>query len=633
MRFEKIKREAERYVKDLSLRTHILVGTPTCGKAAGADEVVRELSSELKRRGIEIPVLEVGCMGLCFAEPLVLIFKPGSFNVVYRNVDSSSVRRLVEGYIEGDDPCLELALGTIEFDEEGAPIIPELKRFEFEKRILLRRCGIVDPTNIMHYIGVGGYSALEKTLHLPREMVIDEIKKSELRGRGGAGFPTGIKWEECAKMQDEPKYVICNADEGDPGAFMDRIILESDPHQMLEGMIIAGYAVNANEGFIYVRAEYQRALEMVRRAKDDAERLGILGKSVMGTEFSFNIQVIEGAGAFVAGEETGLIFAIEGKRSEPRFRPPYPSERGLFGKPTLVDNVKTFSYVPWIIENGWEKFYSIGTEKSKGTAIFTLAGKVKEPGLTEVPMGVTLNTLVYEVAGGPREGKRIKAIQIGGPSGGCIPSSLFHLPVDYDAFLSSGSMMGSGGMIFMDEDDCVVDMARFFLDFIQKESCGKCTMCRIGTLQLFYLLDKITKGEAETQDLTKLKELAEDVKIGSLCGLGRSAPNPILTTLRYFYDEYVAHVEEKKCPALVCKSLIAYFIIPEKCDRACEHCKLTCPVEAVGGNKGEPKYIIQEKCVKCGTCLNVCPPEYSAVIKVSPIKKLKELEIQNYRKE
>jgi NADH-quinone oxidoreductase subunit F len=626
--FEEIKNQAQKYVEELNNTTNIRIGTPTCGRAAGALEVLSLFRRELEKRGINLHLIEVGCFGLCYAEPLVTIFKPGFFNVVYGNVDPESVGRLIEGYVEGDDPCLELALGTLEFNEEGAPYIPEVTRFEFEKRVLLRRCGIVDPANVWHYIGMGGYEGLNRALKMSPKEIIEEIKRSGLRGRGGAGFPTGIKWEECAKADSQVRYVICNADEGDPGAFMDRVILESDPHQVIEGMIIAGYAVGAKEGFIYIRAEYPLALRMIKHAKKEAEEIGILGENVIGSGFSFNLHVVKGAGAFVSGEETGLISAIEGRRSEPRVRPPYPAHKGLFDKPTLINNVKTLSYVPWIMENGAEKFSNIGTSKSKGTAIFTLAGKVKYPGLTEVPMGTTLKTIAYEIAGGAKEGKKIKAIQIGGPSGGCIPEDLFHTPVDYESLLSLGSMMGSGGMIFMDEDDCVVDTAKFFLDFVQKESCGKCTMCRLGTSQLLHMMEVITKGEATKEDLKLLKELAEDVRMGSLCGLGKSAPNPVLTTLRYFYEEYLSHVEEKRCPALVCKDLIAYFIIPEKCDRACEHCKLSCPVEAIRGEKGQPKYIVQDKCVKCGTCMKVCPPEFRAVIKVSPIEKLKDLDLR-----
>lgn len=626
MTFQELQTEAKRFESELSEKVHIRIGTPTCGRAAGALDVLLELKKEISRRGLDVRIVEVGCMGLCYAEPLVIIFRPGQYNVVYQNITPDKVSRLIEGYIEGDDPCLELALGTLEIDPQEGPIIPELQRFEFEKRIVMKRCGIVDPRSLYHYVAYGGYEALDRVLDMDPEYIIEEIKRSGLRGRGGAGFPTGIKWEECFKVEADEKYIICNADEGDPGAFMDRVVLESDPHQVIEGMIIAGYAIGARKGYIYIRAEYPLAIEIVRKAIGDAEEAGILGDNVLGKGFSFSIDLVEGAGAFVSGEETGLMAAIEGKRSEPRIRPPYPVHSGLFGMPTVVDNVKTLSYVPHIVIRGADWFSGIGTERSKGTAIFTLAGKIEFSGLTEVPMGTKLEKIAYEIGGGGKQGCELKAIQIGGPSGGCIPRELFNVPVDYDSLTSLGSMMGSGGMIFMDESDCVVDTAKFFLEFVQKESCGKCTMCRIGTVQLLLILEKITKGQGSIEDLEKLKSLAEDVRIGSLCGLGKSAPNPILTTLRYFYDEYVAHVKEKRCPALSCKELIAYYILPEKCDRACEHCKLTCPTSAIKGEKGEPKSIEQEKCVKCGTCMKVCPPEYSAIVKVSPVAELKKYE-------
>ncbi len=452
--------------------------------------------------------------------------------------------------------------------------------------------------------------------------IIQEVFKSGLRGRGGAGFLTGAKWAQCYKAPGAVKYVVCNADEGDPGAFMDRVILESDPQQVIEGMLIAGYTIGAKQGYVYVRAEYSLAIERVKEALKEAEQIGLLGDNILQSGFNFHISLAQGAGAFVSGEGTALVEAMEGKRSEPRVRPPRLSEKGLEGSPTLLNNVKTFSYIPLILNKGAEVLASIGTEKSKGTAVFTLAGKVNYPGLTEVPMGTTLRTLVYEIAGGMKKGKKFKAVQIGGPSGGCIPESLLDIPIDFDSLQHAGSMMGSGGMIFMDEEDCAVDTARFFLDFTTKESCGKCTMCRLGTLQLLNILEDICSGRAKIEDLALLQELAEDVKIGSLCGLGRSAPNPVLTTMRYFLEEYRAHIIEKKCPALVCKDLIAFYIWPEKCDRACEHCILVCPTKAIKGEKGEIKVIDQEKCAKCGTCLEVCPPEYRAVIKISPVSKL-----------
>jgi NADH-quinone oxidoreductase subunit F len=624
--FEEIKERAKAQWKALENSVHVLVGTATCGRAAGALEVTDAFKDESERQNINIPIIQVGCIGLCYAEPLVIISKPESLRIVYHNITPDLVPRLVEGYILGEDPCLELALGTLETNETGTLYIPELPRFEYELRLILNHCGYIDPENIHHYIANGGYRALEKALSMPPEEIIEEVKRSGLRGRGGAGFPTGLKWELCRKAEGRTKYVVCNADEGDPGAFMDRVILESDPQEVIEGMLIAGYAVGAEKGYIYVRAEYPLAIERIRNALRQGEEIGILGEDIFSRGFNFHIGIAEGAGAFVSGEATALIAAMEGRRSEPRVRPPRLTEAGLWGSPTLLNNVKTFSYIPLIIEHGTDEFASIGTEKSKGTAVFTLAGKIQYPGLTEVPMGTTLRRVVYDIAGGMRTGKKFKAVQIGGPSGGCIPESLLDIPIDFDSLREAGSMMGSGGMIFMDENDCAVDTARFFLDFTTKESCGKCTMCRIGTLQLLTILEDISSGKARLKDLELLQKLSEDIKEGSLCGLGRSTPNPVLTTTRYFGDEYRAHIIEKRCPALVCKDLIAYYILPEKCDRACEHCVLVCPTEAIKGGKGEVKVINQEKCSKCGTCLEVCPPEYRAVTKISPISKLPSAE-------
>jgi len=621
LKFEEIRKRANTHWEAVEKGIHVLVGTATCGRAAGALDVIDAFKIELSRQSIDVPIIQVGCIGLCYAEPLVIISKPESLRIVYHNITPDLVSRLVEGYIIGDDPCLELALGTLDIDERGAPYIPELPRFEHELRLILRHCGYVDPENIQDYIANGGYNALEKALRMPPEKIIEEVKKSGLRGRGGAGFPAGLKWELCREAEGRTKYIVCNADEGDPGAFIDRVILESDPQQVIEGMIIAGYAVGAQKGYIYVRAEYPLAIERIRNALRQGEEIGILGEDILGSGFQFHIGIAEGAGAFVSGEATALVAAIEGRRSEPRVRPPRLTQSGLWGCPTLINNVKTFSYIPLIVALGSDGFTSIGTEKSTGTAVFTLAGKVRYPGLTEVPMGTTLRKIVYGIAGGMSNDRKFKAVQIGGPSGGCIPESLIDIPIDFDSLYETGSMMGSGGMIFMDEDDCAVDTARFFLDFTTKESCGKCTMCRMGTLQLLSILEDISSGKARMEDLELLEQLAEDVKMGSLCGLGRSAPNPVLTTLRYFGDEYRAHILEKRCPALVCKDLIAYYILPEKCDRACEHCILVCPTEAIKGGKGEVKVIDQEKCSKCGTCLEVCPPEYHAVIKISPISK------------
>jgi NADH-quinone oxidoreductase subunit F len=619
MAFEQIKNTAKSEWEALQKSSYILVGTATCGRAAGAMDIVDAFKKELARKGLEVPIVQVGCTSLCYTDPFVIISKPGSFRVAYANVTAENVPRLVEGYVAGDDPCLELALGTVEGGDKEAVYIPELARFEHELRLILGHCGYIDPENINHYIANEGYSGLVKALEMPPAKIIEELKKSGLRGRGGAGFPTHRKWDLCRKAKGTPKYVICNADEGDPGAFMDRVVLESDPHRVIEGMIIAGYAIGAERGYIYVRAEYPLAIERIQIALKQAKESGFLGDNIMGGDFGFHIEIAAGAGAFISGEETALMAAVEGKMSTPRPRPPYPVELGLWGKPTLLNNVKTLAYVPLVIARGGDWFASIGTEGSKGTAVFTLAGKVANSGLAEVPMGTTLRELIYDIGGGIAKDKQFKAVQIGGPSGGCLPEHLLDIPIDYDSLREAGSMMGSGGMIIMDEDNCMVDAARFFLDFSTKESCGKCTMCRLGTLQMLHILEDITTGRSKIEDVDLLLTLAEDVKVGSLCGLGKTAPNPVLTTLRYFRDEYEAHVLEKRCPAKVCPELTIYYILPDKCDRACEHCVLTCPAEAVKGSKGEVKIIDQEKCTKCGTCLEVCPPEYNAVVKLSPV--------------
>jgi NADH-quinone oxidoreductase subunit F len=622
MKFEEIKSRARTEWEALQKSTYVLVSTATCGRAAGALDVVDAFGKELSLRGLHIPIVRVGCTGLCYADPFVAISKPDSLCVAYANISPDSVARLVDGYVVGDDPCLELALGTLEVHGGETISIPELPRFEHELRLILRRCGYTDPENINHYIANGSYSSLERALRMPPERIIEELKKSRLRGRGGAGFLIYRKWEQCYWARGTPKYVICNADEGDPGAFMDRAVLESDPHEVIEGMIIGGYTIGAEQGYIYVRSEYPLAIERIRIALRQAKELGFLGENILGSSFEFNIEIAASAGAFVSGEATALVAAIEGRRSEPRPRPPRLAEAGLWNKPTLLNNVKTFAFVPAIVERGGDWFASIGTEGSKGTAMFTLAGKVINSGLAEVPMGTTLRELIYDIGGGIAKDKKFKAVQIGGPSGGCLPETLLNVPIDYDSLQEAGSMMGSGGMIVMDEDNCMVDAARFFLDFSTKESCGKCTMCRLGTLQMLRMLEDITTGQSKIEDVDLLLAVAEDVKMGSLCGLGQTAPNPILTTLRYFRDEYEAHILEKRCPARVCPELTVYYILPDKCDRACEHCVLTCPTKAIKGEEGEVKIIDQEKCSKCGTCLEVCPREYNAVVKLSPVSLL-----------
>ena len=618
MNFDEIQHQAISQWEALQQKTRILVGAATCGRAAGALDVVRAFETELAKRGSDAIVTPVGCMGLCYVEPLVVIMKPGEFSVCYAKVTSETVRRLVEGYVLGDDPCLEVALGTFEIGERGAPFVPELPRFERELRLVMRRCGYINPEDISQYIATGGYKGLVKALGMAPAEIIAEIKASGLRGRGGAGFPTGRKWELCYQALGRPKYVICNADEGDPGAFADRALLESDPHSVVEGMIIAAYAMGTRHGYIYVRSEYPLAVKRFEIALEQAEALGLLGKDILGSGLSFRIEVALGAGAFVCGESSALMYAIEGRRGMPRVRPPHSIEAGLWRKPTLLNNVKTFATVPLIIDRGAQWYASIGTEGSKGTALFAMAGKVAHTGMVEVPMGTTLRQLVNEVGGGVLGNKQFKAVQIGGPSGGCLPESLTDIPVDFDSLREAGSMMGSGGMIVLDEDNCMVDAALYFLDFIQKESCGKCTMCRLGTKHLLEILSDIASGKGKMEDMDLLLELAEDIREGSLCGLGRTAPNPVLTTLRYFRSEYEAHILERRCPALVCKELIAYLILPEKCDKGCEHCMLVCPAEAIHRDEKRIKVIDQTKCTKCGNCQEVCPPEYSAVVKVSP---------------
>ncbi len=595
----------------------VLVGTATCGRAAGALEVVQAIRDELKKQKLDCPVIEVGCMGHCYAEPIVTIIKPGYPPICYGHVNPVIAERLIREFILGDDPCLEFVLGALE-ENDLVPSFSDFPRAKFEKKVILKNCGYIDPQQIEHYIANGGYSALVKALQMPPEKIIDEVKRSGLRGRGGAGFPAGEKWEICRNASGKPKYLICNGDEGDPGAFMDRAILESDPHSVLEGMLIAGYAIGAPFGYLYVRAEYPLAVRRAQLALRQARKLNLLGRNILGSDFSFDIKLFQGSGAFVCGEETALIASLEGKPGIPHYRPPYPATNGLYGKPTLINNVKTLSFIRHIIQNGAEWFVSIGTERSKGTAVFALAGKVVNTGLTEVPMGTTLRQVIFDVGSGIPGGKRFKAVQIGGPSGGCLPESALDLPIDFDSLADAGAMMGSGGMIVLDEDDCMVEIARYFLDFTQRESCGKCTFCRLGTKQMLEVLDEITKGKGKIKDLDMLVELAEDIKAGSLCGLGKTAPNPVLSTLRFFRDEYEAHIKEGRCPALMCRELIAYYIIPEKCERSCDACVGTCTVEAISANKKRVKVIDQEKCVKCGTCLTSCPPQYNAVVKLSP---------------
>jgi NADH-quinone oxidoreductase subunit F len=595
----------------------ILVGAGTCGRAAGAEAVLAEIDRELTQRNIDAIVMQVGCVGLCYAEPLVDIIKPGRPRICYGNVTPEIVAQLIEDYLVEGNPRSELALGTIGHGVvDGIPNLFELPMLKSQVRIVLHNCGFIDPTNINHYIACGGYSGLVKALDMKPEQIIEEIKKSGLRGRGGAGFPTGQKWEFCRQSPGKEKYIICNADEGDPGAFMNRSLLEGDPHSVLEGMLIGARAIGAREGYIYCRAEYPLALERLRVALKKLEEYRLIGDNILDSDFCFHLKIKEGAGAFVCGEETALMASIEGKRGMPRSRPPFPAVSGLWGKPTNINNVETWASVAIIIQKGADWYANYGTEGSKGTKTFSLAGKVERTGLIEVPFGMTMRQIICEIGGGILDGKRFKAVQTGGPSGGCLPSDFLDIPIDYDSLISAGSIMGSGGIVVMDEDTCMVDVARFFLSFVQLESCGKCIPCRWGTKQMLDILEDITNGKGKPDDIEYLQELAQSVKDSSLCGLGQTAPNPVLTSIRYFLDEYRAHIEEKRCPALVCNALISYYIDPEKC-QGCMICLRACPAGAIKGGKRVVHVIDQDKCTKCGTCMNVCPPRFSAVIKTS----------------
>ncbi|KRQ88136.1 NADP-reducing hydrogenase subunit HndC [Caloramator mitchellensis] len=586
-------------------RSQVLVCGGTGCTSSGSMDILTKFNVEIKKHGIEneIEVIRTGCFGLCELGPVVIVYPEGAFysRVTVEDVEEIVAEHLVKGRVV-------TRLLYKESVEEGR--IKSLNNVDFYKkqyRIALRNCGVIDPENIDEYIAFDGYKALAKVLtEMTPQQVIEVVKQSGLRGRGGGGFPTGLKWEFTAKSQADQKYVICNADEGDPGAFMDRSVLEGDPHSVLEAMAIAGYAIGASQGYIYVRAEYPIAVERLEVAIKQAREYGLLGKNIFGTDFSFDIEVRLGAGAFVCGEETALMNSIEGRRGMPRPKPPFPAQSGLWGKPTVINNVETYANIPPIFINGAEWFSSIGTEKSKGTKVFALGGKITNTGLVEVPMGITLREVIYEIGGGIPNGKKFKAVQTGGPSGGCITAEHLDTPIDYDTLTALGSMMGSGGMIVMDEDNCMVDVARFYLEFTQDESCGKCTPCRVGTKRLLEILEKITEGKGTEEDLVKLEELSYQIKNTALCGLGQTAPNPVLSTLKYFRDEYEAHVKEKRCPAGVCKSLMKYTIIAEKC-KGCSICAKNCPVSAISGKVKELFVIDQNKCVKCGVCMEKCP--------------------------
>ena len=571
----------------------VMVGMATCGMAAGANPVYKAFAEEITKRGLaRVTLSQTGCLGICRLEPMVEVCAPGQPKVTYVKVTPDKAKRIIAEHLVNGHVVEEYALEV------------DLKN---QQRIALRNCGLINPEYIDEYIAFDGYQALAKAVtQMSQQQVIDEIKRSGLRGRGGGGFSTGMKWEFTYKAQADQKYVCCNADEGDPGAFMDRSVLEGDPHAVVEAMAIAGYAVGANQGYIYVRAEYPVAVKRLQLAIDQAKQAGLLGKNIFGTDFCFELEIRLGAGAFVCGEETALLISIEGKRGEPRPRPPFPAVKGLWGKPTLLNNVETFANIPQIILNGADWYASIGTEGSKGTKVFALGGKIENTGLIEIPMGTTLREVIYEIGGGIPNGKEFKAAQTGGPSGGCIPAEHIDTPIEYDTLIKLGSMMGSGGLIVMDHDTCMVDVARFFLEFTVEESCGKCPPCRIGTKRMLEILERITSNQGQEGDIEKLEDLAETIKAASLCGLGQTAPNPVLSTLRYYRGEYEAHIIDRKCPAGVCVAFLQYVVIEEKCKK-CGLCARACPTRAIIGRPKEIHRIDNELCVKCGLCVTKCP--------------------------
>jgi len=594
-------------------RSHVLICGGTGCTSSGGAKLIDEFEAQLKANGLEneVKVVKTGCFGLCALGPVVVVYPEGAF---YSRVQKEDVEEIVTEHLLKGRIVKRLVYDeTINENDDTIKSLNEVDFYKKQMRIALRNCGVINPENVEEYIAFDGYKALATVLtEMTPEQVIQTIKDSGLRGRGGGGFPTGLKWDFASKSVNEQKYVCCNADEGDPGAFMDRSILEGDPHSVLEAMAIAGYAIGANQGYIYIRAEYPIAVKRLEIAIKQAKEYGLLGENIFGSDFSFDIGLRLGAGAFVCGEETALMTSIEGHRGEPRPRPPFPAVKGLWGKPTILNNVETYANIPVIINKGAEWFNTIGTEKSKGTKVFALGGKINNTGLVEIPMGTTLREIVEEIGGGVPNGKAFKAAQTGGPSGGCIPASLIDTPIDYDSLISIGSMMGSGGLIVMDEDNCMVDIAKFFLEFTVDESCGKCTPCRIGTKRLLEILEKITKGNGTLEDLDRLELLCHSIKNASLCGLGQTAPNPVLSTLRYFRDEYVAHVVDKKCPAGVCKALTNYYIVPEKC-KGCSACARKCPVGAISGEIKSPFTIDTAKCIKCGACVETC--KFNAIIK------------------
>jgi NADH-quinone oxidoreductase subunit F len=572
----------------------VLVGLGSCGIAAGARVIHDVLIAEIKASGLKIPVISTGCIGACHREPLMEVRLANGDHFLYGDLDEQGAKQVLAAHLSGDAPVEKYLI-----PEEYGYLVNQ-------KKIALANCGVIDPESIDDYLAAEGYSALRSAVQeMSRQEVIEEIQKSGMRGRGGAGFPTGLKWSFAAASPGKKKYLICNADEGDPGAFMDRSVLEGDPHAVLEGMVIGAYAIGADEGYIYVRAEYPLAIRRLGIAISQAEEKGLLGNNILGSDFSFQVHLKEGAGAFVCGEETALMASVEGKRGMPRLRPPFPAQRGLWDAPTNINNVETLANIPPIIRMGGGEYARVGTEKSKGTKVFALAGKIKRGGMVEVPMGVTLRKVIFDIGGGILADKKFKAVQLGGPSGGCIPESLLDVQVDYDSLTATGAIMGSGGMVVMDESTCMVDVAAYFLRFTQNESCGKCTFCRVGTRRMLEILERITGGLGEMADLERLEELAAKIKVSSLCALGQTAPNPVLTTLKYFRSEYEEHIKNKRCPALQCKALIKYQVVADKCT-GCTLCARVCPVNAIEGERKEIHTIDQELCVRCGLCFEAC---------------------------
>jgi NADH-quinone oxidoreductase subunit F len=584
----------------------------SCTIAAGANEVLQSINDTVESLGLDIEITPVGCMGLDFIDPWIELTKKGYPSAIYAKVTPDIVEQIFREYIEQDfSSAYAFRFGKP--DGETVPLLNELDVWKNQVRWLSGKCGIINPESIDEYVAVGGYQGLKKCLNRAPEETIEELKKANLRGRGGAGFPTWIKWNICKEQAGDIKYVIANCDEGDPGAFMNRLLAESDPHRILEGLIIAGHTIGANKGFVFVRAEKPLAAKRLLKAAEDAKAKGFLGANILGSGYSFDVDVFLSAGAFVCGEETAMIAAIQGQRANPIQRPPFPAVKGLWGMPTIINNVESLAHVATIMAEGWEKFAALGTEKSKGTKMYCVTGAVQRTGAYEVPVGTPIKTLIYTLAGGPPEGKTIKAVQLGGPSGGCVPADMFDLPMDYDSLQSAGAIMGSGGMVVLDNTNCMVDMARFFVSFTTAESCGKCSVGRIGTRVMHETLKRITHGEGTADDIELLKETSDVMQKACLCALGRTASNPILTTLRYFENEYTTHIEEKKCEALVCKALLTYCIDTEKC-KGCHVCVKSCPMQAISGEKGSAPTIDLTKCIKCGTCLDSCP--FGAIAKV-----------------